>query len=597
MRRANRAFPSACRPARSASSRCRDAVAFRVDFDGAVPPPRAALLARSGAVALRRPRVDRAAVARRRPGRARRRRPIAYTVTLEPNGKPWLFALDLPSRPPQPPTTRRARGRAAPPLARAHARSAADRRAAGHAGRCATGRCRLLRDTFPAGDARRGSTRTCSCLPRRGNPRTVAFARELRAQHPDDVDYIRAVLQWFRDRAVRLHAGAAAATRRDPVDEFLFDARRGFCEHYASAFVVLLRAAGIPARVVTGYQGGEINPARRLPDRAPIRCARLGRGAARRRVAPLRSDRARWRRRASSADWAARCRRASWCRCSRGSTGLVQERRSSRGTAFNHDWRRHVVGFNYDRQRSLWRDWNIDAVAPLAASSSSSALIAACGAPAMLGWLAWRRRRSGERALRAVGCAVPPPRARGTAAPAARRSARVSRARRRALAAVRVALRVIGESYAMLRYGAPPAAAARAARAMLAHARARDRGAARRRARLRNAPPALRRAGSRSRATAARRGRAPARQPRRAASRSPRAWIWRTRSRVTPSSRGELLERGDVAAVETVAALDHHALALGQLGEPSPHPCLDLRVVQQQLRRQRVLVGHAVGDR
>ena len=44
------------------------------------------------------------------------------------------------------------------------------------------------------------------------------------------------------------------------MDEFLFDTRRGFCEHYASAFVVLMRAAGIPARVVTGYQGGTINP-------------------------------------------------------------------------------------------------------------------------------------------------------------------------------------------------------------------------------------------------------------------------------------------------------------------------------------------------
>jgi hypothetical protein len=44
-----------------------------------------------------------------------------------------------------------------------------------------------------------------------------------------------------------------------PVDEFLFSTRRGFCEHYASAFTVLMRAAGIPARVVTGYQGGEIN--------------------------------------------------------------------------------------------------------------------------------------------------------------------------------------------------------------------------------------------------------------------------------------------------------------------------------------------------
>ena len=60
-------------------------------------------------------------------------------------------------------------------------------------------------------------------------------------------------------RAVRLHA-VAAVLDRDPVDGFLFDTRRGFCEHYAGAFVVLLRAAGIPSRVVTGYQGGEMNP-------------------------------------------------------------------------------------------------------------------------------------------------------------------------------------------------------------------------------------------------------------------------------------------------------------------------------------------------
>ena len=46
----------------------------------------------------------------------------------------------------------------------------------------------------------------------------------------------------------------------DPIDDFLFNTRSGFCEHYASAFVFLMRAAGIPARVVTGYQGGEVNP-------------------------------------------------------------------------------------------------------------------------------------------------------------------------------------------------------------------------------------------------------------------------------------------------------------------------------------------------
>jgi hypothetical protein len=44
------------------------------------------------------------------------------------------------------------------------------------------------------------------------------------------------------------------------VDGFLFNTKKGFCEHYASSFVFLMRAAGVPARVVTGYQGGEINP-------------------------------------------------------------------------------------------------------------------------------------------------------------------------------------------------------------------------------------------------------------------------------------------------------------------------------------------------
>jgi hypothetical protein len=46
----------------------------------------------------------------------------------------------------------------------------------------------------------------------------------------------------------------------DAIDEFLFSTQAGFCEHYAGAFVFLMRAMGVPARVVTGYQGGEINP-------------------------------------------------------------------------------------------------------------------------------------------------------------------------------------------------------------------------------------------------------------------------------------------------------------------------------------------------
>src|SRR4029077_17000911 len=82
----------------------------------------------------------------------------------------------------------------------------------------------------------------------------------LRADHPDDADFVRAALRFFRTEPFFYTLAPALLPGPDPVDAFLFDSRRGFCEHYASSFVVLARAAGIPARVVTGYQGGELNP-------------------------------------------------------------------------------------------------------------------------------------------------------------------------------------------------------------------------------------------------------------------------------------------------------------------------------------------------
>src|SRR5262249_37674411 len=91
------------------------------------------------------------------------------------------------------------------------------------------------------------------------NPRTVALARELRKTHPNDARYIEAVLEKFNKQSF-FYTLSPPLLGANPIDGFLFDTHRGFCEHYASAFVVLLRAAGIPARIVTGYQGGSINP-------------------------------------------------------------------------------------------------------------------------------------------------------------------------------------------------------------------------------------------------------------------------------------------------------------------------------------------------
>jgi len=95
-------------------------------------------------------------------------------------------------------------------------------------------------------------------LPPNSNPRTVRLAQTLRGEHPDEMDYVRAVLGMFTQQAF-YYTLTPPKLAGDSVDEFLFDTKRGFCGHYASAFATLMRAAGIPARVVTGYHGGTFN--------------------------------------------------------------------------------------------------------------------------------------------------------------------------------------------------------------------------------------------------------------------------------------------------------------------------------------------------
>lgn len=99
-------------------------------------------------------------------------------------------------------------------------------------------------------------------LPDGFNPRTAALARQWRAEAGEGASADAAIV----DRAlawIRRDFGYTLATPllgRHSVDEFLFDHQQGFCEHFSSGFVVLMRAAGIPARVVTGYVGGYRNP-------------------------------------------------------------------------------------------------------------------------------------------------------------------------------------------------------------------------------------------------------------------------------------------------------------------------------------------------
>jgi transglutaminase-like putative cysteine protease len=100
-------------------------------------------------------------------------------------------------------------------------------------------------------------------LPAEGNPRTRRLARELRTAVDSDAGLIEAVLRKFTEEPFVYTLQPPLLDDKDPVDQFLFQSRRGFCEHFAAAFVVLMRAAGVPARVVAGYQGGEINPVNR----------------------------------------------------------------------------------------------------------------------------------------------------------------------------------------------------------------------------------------------------------------------------------------------------------------------------------------------
>ncbi|HTY51432.1 MAG TPA: DUF3488 and transglutaminase-like domain-containing protein, partial [Steroidobacteraceae bacterium] len=112
------------------------------------------------------------------------------------------------------------------------------------------------------------STDTLSTLARRldtnpgppgRNRRSRLLGQQLRAASPDVPAFVHAVLERFRTGGFE-YTLTPPLTNLDSVDDFLFNTHQGFCGHFASAFVTLMRAGGVPARVVTGYQGGEWNP-------------------------------------------------------------------------------------------------------------------------------------------------------------------------------------------------------------------------------------------------------------------------------------------------------------------------------------------------
>jgi transglutaminase-like putative cysteine protease len=377
-------------------------------------------------------------------------RTVAYTVTLEPHWRQWLFALDMPASLPRHVAEEAGIEEGGVPLA------VLTRDQTLVASQPVTQPLRyrqtsLLRNSYPVLSSELEGAGVARYLQLASeNPRTIAFARALRDAHPDDVDFIRAVLAYFRNEPFVYTLSPGEVFDRNPVDGFMFELRRGFCEHYASAFVVMLRAAGIPARVVTGYQGGEINPrggymiVRQSDAHAwaeAIIDGRWQRFDPTAAVAPSRVERGLFGSVAATEPVPF---------FARDDSGFLKDVQLALD-AFNHQWRRNVIQFNRDRQRALWREWKLDRFEPwqVAVGASIALLVWAGG---VFAWFAARRKRQ-ERALtlwndvcrRLARAGLPRMNYEGPIAFAGRAASRWPQ--------FAIAFRAIGESFAALRYG------------------------------------------------------------------------------------------------------------------------------------------------
>lgn len=222
-----------------------DEIAFRVSFEGSPPPPnerywRGPVLHDTDGRTWRNVGAGSGGAGTLRvTGTA-----YLYTLSLEPHAYNWLFALDWPDdwNVPDARLTSDYTLEQSGPVVRP-----IDVRVRSHT--------HVLAEEPLSEATRRRDTH----LPAHENPRTLALSADLRRSHPDDLGYVGAVLELFRREAF-FYTLAPPPLGENAVDDFLFETRRGFCGHYAAAFATLMRAAGIPARVVTGYQGGTYNP-------------------------------------------------------------------------------------------------------------------------------------------------------------------------------------------------------------------------------------------------------------------------------------------------------------------------------------------------
>jgi transglutaminase-like putative cysteine protease len=224
-------------------------------------------------------------------------------------------------------------------------------------------------------------------LPPDRNPRTASLAKALRSAHADDMEYVAAVLDMFTQQPF-FYTLTPPKLSDNSVDEFLFDTKRGFCGHYASAFAALMRAAGIPARVVTGYQGGTPNPYGdywivRQSDAhawnevwiAPQGWVRIDPTAA---ISPQRVERGLGEAAAADGFQGSRWqRRSPWFAGARLRADVLREM-----------WRERILDFNQDSQHKLLEMLKIPEP-----DGQKLVMLLALAMLLVLGWLTWQVRR------------------------------------------------------------------------------------------------------------------------------------------------------------------------------------------------------------
>ncbi len=234
------------------------AVAFRVEFDDEPPPAhqlywRGPVLTEFDGRNWKTGKSVIETMPQHLPGMGK---PQSYTVMLQPHRQRWLFALDTAMSLPHSDNTL-ANGQISSPSTRLLGRLMGDGQIIANKPVSQLLRYRQSSVLSDKRAASRAPSPSTLFLPGK-NPQTIAFAKLLRSKSGSDLEYATNVLRHF-NRDVFRYTLQPQLLGDAPVDEFLFQSKAGFCEHYAAAFVVLMRAADIPARVVTGYLGGEMN--------------------------------------------------------------------------------------------------------------------------------------------------------------------------------------------------------------------------------------------------------------------------------------------------------------------------------------------------